>query len=661
MKLRSSLELLARIAVPLALASRFAFAQDAAPKTDPAKAESPKVDSKGPASKTDPAQLDGAKSDVAKRDVSTLLPTIDSEKDLRDLREQGKEKAAEGKGSSEVFSDDWWTRSRPLLELHGYFRTRSEILQNFSLGRFHGAAGDDSQYLWPQPLDNSYTPLGGTAPGEVKVCGTAGNEVCSNKTQATANMRFRMSPELHISDNLRILSMIDALDNLVLGSTPDSYALGNNGTSAGVNGYAPIGGLSTTQGPPTAGVNGVRNSIDVKRVWAEYATPLGQIRFGRMPFHWGMGMLYNAGNGFDQEYESTIDRIMFTSGLKSADLYFGGTWDFLATGPTNGSVWDVYGGQSNSTANLANVAQWSAFVFRRQNPELERLSLSKGNVVVNGGAFFSLRRQEIDIPSGSSPLDFKATDTNKGLERRGLYLYIPDVWVQVLWKKMRFEAEAAAFLGEVANPNSTALAGTSVGVRQLGVATEFEFREIEDKLRAKFGFGWASGDPWQDSLAPGNNRLTPGDNGRAPLSTFRFNPSYQVDQIFFRRLLTRVQGAYYFRAAVDYDFQRNTNGQRFGAGVYGVYSRASEFTQTPGHDSNLGVELGASVYFQAKDGILNDDPNKMGGFYSALQFASFFPMAGLDYLPGEKVNRPSITNWDLSSAQIVRLLLGVTY
>lgn len=243
----------------------------------------------------------------------------------------------------------------------------------------------------------------------------------------------------------------------VLGSTPDSYALGNNGTSAGVNGYAPIGGLSTTQGPPTAGVNGVRNSIDVKRVWAEYATPLGQIRFGRMPFHWGMGMLYNAGNGFDQEYESTIDRIMFTSGTKSADLYFGGTWDFLATGPTNGSVWDVYGGQSNSTANLANVAQWSAFVFRRQNPELERLSLSKGNVVSSTAA----RSSAYAVKRSTSLQDRAHLISRPRTRTRGSNVVASISTSQTFGsrssgRKMRFEAEAAAFLGEVANPNSTA-------------------------------------------------------------------------------------------------------------------------------------------------------------------------------------------------------------
>ena len=99
-------------------------------------------------------------------------------------------------------------------------------------------------------------------------------------------------------------------------------------------------------------------------------------------------------------------------------------------------------------------------------------------------------------------------------------------------------------------------------------------------------------------------------------------------------ILSRVEGAYYFRPSVDYDFIRNPNGQKFGGGAAIIWSRASEFIQTPGHKRDLGVELDLQLYYQAKDGSLNDDPNKMGGFFTMLQYGVFFPLGGLDYLPG---------------------------
>src|SRR5260221_10038592 len=111
-------------------------------------------------------------------------------------------------------------------------------------------------------------------------------------------------------------------------------------------------------------------------------------------------------------------------------------------------------------------------------------------------------------------------------------------------------------------------------------------------------------------------------------STFRCNAAYRVDMILWHNILTRVKGAYYFKPEVDYDFTRNANGQRIGGGGAVVWSRASQFVQTPGHARDLGVELDFQLYYQAKDGTLNDDLSKMGGFYTSAQFGVLFPLAG---------------------------------
>ena len=113
--------------------------------------------------------------------------------------------------STDVFSDDWWGRSRPVVELHGYFRTRAELFQNFSLGR-HNSTTDtvgDNQYLWPIPLDNSYSKANGNSGPQVSVCGSntpKPNQPCYDKTESGANLRLRINPEIHISDNLHASS-----------------------------------------------------------------------------------------------------------------------------------------------------------------------------------------------------------------------------------------------------------------------------------------------------------------------------------------------------------------------------------------------------------------------------------------------------------------------
>src|SRR5262249_26550074 len=148
-----------------------------------------------------------------------------------------------------------------------------------------------------------------------------------------------------------------------------------------------------------------------------------------------------------------------------------------------------------------------------------------------------------------------------------------------------------------------------------------------------FGFGWAEGDagllpepPRVSTLSasPNGSILGPQKPGDRTYSEFRFNPNYRVDLIFFRNILQRIQGAYYFRPSVDYDFSRTPQGQRMGGGAALIWSRASEFIQTPGHKRDLGIEADLSLYYQSKDGALNDNPDKMGGFFTMLQYGVFF-------------------------------------
>jgi uncharacterized protein (TIGR04551 family) len=633
--------------------------------------------------------------------------SVNPARDQQDLAAQGTQRPDTGEISAnprEIFSDDWWGRVHPVVELHGYFRTRAELFQNLALGR-HGSSlqGNDPQYLAPLPLDQSYNGVsssgGGGTVQNINLCGAQGNQTCHDSTESGANMRLRLDPEIHISDNLRIVSEIFALDNVVLGSTPDAYAIQpaspatiassttTSGTkspayqSAGYNPYAPVGFFSTTQGAPTAGVNSLQNSVNVQRVWGEYMTPVGQLRFGRMPGQWGLGMLENSGDGIDSDYQTTLDRIMFITGIKSMDLYFGGAWDYVSTGPTNANAYSVYGGQPYDVCNLCNVNEWAAFVAHRTNPELQRLDLSRGDLVVNGGLYAKFRSQNLDVasPSGTSssgalpqtPQSLDTSIASNGLETRQAWALTPDLWVQALWRKLRFEAEGAMVYGQIGQlasiPSASVANNNTADIRQFGIVTQTEYRAVEDKLDLQFGFGWSSGDPWAYSTAGGVSQgaLSPGPsgpqeaNGIGPISTFRFHPDYRVDLLFFRNILSRVEGAYYFRPSVDYDFLRHPNGEKFGGGAAVIWSRASDFVQTPGHKRDLGVELDLQLYYQSKDGSLNDEPGKVGGFYTMLQYGVFFPLGGLDYAPGTTLTNAGDTS--LSTAQTVRLFMGIVF
>jgi hypothetical protein len=127
--------------------------------------------------------------------------------------------------------------------------------------------------------------------------------------------------------------------------------------------------------------------------------------------------------------------------------------------------------------------------------------------------------------------------------------------------------------------------------------------------------------------------------------------------------MQQIAGSYYFRPSLDYDFLRHPDGEKLGAGAALIWSRASEFVQTPGHKRDLGVEVDATLYYQSKDGSLNDDPSKIGGFYAMLQYGVFFPLGGLSYLSGTPPTgiSSSVPDASVSAAQTVRLFLGVAY
>jgi uncharacterized protein (TIGR04551 family) len=313
------------------------------------------------------------------------------------------------------------------------------------------------------------------------------------------------------------------------------------------------------------------------------------------------------------------------------------------------------------------------FLVHRTNPEVQRLKLARGDLVLNGGAYTVYRSQYLDLQTGETPWTTPYGNEgqngvqNNGLEPRQAWALIPDLWVQALWRKFRFEAEAVTIQGQIGYSPLSENINNPATVRQYGLATQSEFRAIDDKLDLQFGFGWASGDAYANNS--GYGALVPPSTGLqaeftqggqpSPISTFRFHPDYRIDLIFWREIMGRIQGAYYFRPSVDYDFLRHPDGEKFGGGAAVIWSRASEFEQTPGHKRDLGVELDLQLYYQSKDGSLNDDPTKIGGFFTMLQYGVFFPLGGLDYLPGETTSVTFDTG--LSAAQTVRLFLGIVF
>lgn len=608
--------------------------------------------------------------------------------DEKDLKEQGKDRPTDLE-PNRVFAEEWWAHTRPTLEFHGNFRVRTNLYHNFHLGRID----TPQSALWPRPLDDSYTDLNGN-PHETKLCtpdevksGSSDNpadadQPCRSPTQAGADLRFRIEPAVIISDNLRVRTQIDLLSNLVMGSTTQGNV--NFPASSGGyyvsqrSGYVPISGMSSSQDSPVSGVNSLQDAVSVRRAWAEYDTPVGQLKFGRMPDQWGLGMLYNAGDGVDGDYQSTADRIAFTTGLPSISTYIGGSWDFQDEGATSSGFTDP-GGPAHDLSQRDDVSRINLQLYRRMDAQLERNALAKGKIVVNGGLYLSYRWQRLandysgpdaTCDSGADALGCGAGEGNIGYVRRGMKVWTPDVYFEVKYDKFSSAIEVVTQQGKFDSlatvPNDSDYVnkfGSKDGwkVRQWGFAGEFKQKLVEDRLLIAFYYGYATGDSDVDSLVPSSGGDPVAEqHGDRTLSTFRFHPGYRVDLILNRNLLSRVQGSYYFKPSAQYDFIRKASGLKVGGRADAIWTRASNFMQTPGHQRDLGIELDGSVYYQSKDGSLNSRDDLTGGFFAMAQYGVLFPLGGLSYLQDQEDQYAGQIP-KLKPAQMVRMFLGVVF
>jgi len=562
-----------------------------------------------------------------------------------------------------------WTNPRPVFSLNGYFRVRGEYMDNFALGRVPvDRLVVDPFARWIQ-IDNApdagtggVQPAGGCK-GEPSSVPNSEQRCDGSATTRFANMRLRLQPTLSLSDNIRVHMMIDAFDNLVLGSTPEVKSVNQFGQIPGRAPGVPLDSLTLTSPPPESFRNTVGDAILVRRVWGEVTnSTIGQLRFGRMGHQWGLGMLWNAGEGtnildtvLDSDFQSEVDRIQLIGKFKG--IFFGVSWDFASKGYINDPVLDIQA-IPRDASRLDDARQWSFLVARRLDPLAREKRLARGKWVINGGAYFIYRSQFLS--TAGAPLLGTPSDVENSFVRRDAKVYMPDGWLQVLWKDLRLEIEFAGIFGKIQNISATDFPSTSEGekfkLRQWGFAFEGEYRFLEKKLGVFLKGGAASGDPDVVGLSQYEDLATQ-PVGQKTVSNFSFHPDYRIDLILWRNILGRVAGAYYLAPAISYDIIRSDFGRVLGARLDFIYSRAMYQQQTYASEPNLGAEIDVSIYYRTEDG-----PKITDGFFAAFQFGILFPLNGLRYLEVDGIREPLPGDvGSIRRAMALRLILGIEF
>ena len=564
-----------------------------------------------------------------------------------------------------------WTNPRPVFSLNGYFRVRGEYYDNFALGRVPvPRLTGDPFARWiqldnaPSNPDGAVLPAGGCKGEPTATPDTVTQRCDGSSTTRFANMRLRLQPTLSLGDNVRVHMMIDAFDNLVLGSTPEVRSVNQFGQIEGRAPGVPVDSLTRTSPPPESFRNTVGDAILVRRVWGEVTnSTIGQLRFGRMGHQWGLGMLWNAGEGtnplgleLDSDFQSEVDRIQLIGKFKG--IFFGVSWDFGTKGYIFDPVEDIQA-IPRDASRLDDTRQWSFLIARRLEPLAREKRLARGKWVINGGAYFIYRTQFLS--TSTSPLLGTPATIENSFVRRDARIYIPDGWLQVLWKDLRLELEFAGIFGQIQNITPGEFPTTSEGgkfkLRQWGIAFEGEYRVLQKKLGIFLKTGAASGDPDVVGLSQYED-LASQPVGQKVVSTFSFHPDYRIDLILWRNIFVAIAGAWYLAPAISYDILRTDFGRVLGARLDVIYSRAMFEQQTYASEPNLGVELDVSIYYRTEAG-----PSFTDGFFAAFQFGVLFPLNGLRYLEVDGVREPLPAGdvGGIRRALALRLLLGIRF
>ncbi len=598
------------------------------------------------------AQVDGGtlipSAETATTDVDTLKRDLEAaRKEMKDLREEMRAQLA-NQSVAQGWQDDWVPEKRKLETFvpDGYLRIRPELLYHMDLGRGQDPSGYE---LFPR------------SPASAR-----------DRTIAGVNMRFRFEPTFNVSEEVRIRTQIDMLDNTMFGSTPDY------GFSRGLaTGYAwdrdEFGIFSQSQVPQSSGINALTDSIRVKRLWGEVSTPVGILRFGRMGSHWGLGMLHNDGNRLDDDLGDNVDRIMFVAEPVSG-WYVTPMIDFNVEGPQTTR-------DTGAPIDLSNSDDAHSLIIaaaRRDTDTQAKAKIEAGQTVFNFGVRFEHRWQKNDPNDyyGNPFLNEDGPEYGRGgysgYVQRFAKLFIPNLWAKVERKEFRVELEFASIFGDVTNRATVGATShlpenrQALGILQFGGVLQAEYRLLDQALRIGVELGFASGDqayglgnrPRRRTGLPSGNTQRGDIDGRQyrcdvsdcpddQIRNFRFNRAYRVDMILFRELLGGITDAIYVKPQASY---RVTDGFNVFAAL--IYSRTIFAESSPsGRDNNLGIEINAGARYETED-----------GFFGELRWGILFPLDGMRNNNAAGMNQiDMVTPIALESAQALRGSIGIRF
>lgn len=477
-----------------------------------------------------------------------------------------------------------------VITVDGYLRTRGDYLKNLHLG-----FSDDAT-------------LGGAPFPRSEGCRVS--EAPCDETIRSSNLRLRLEPSIQLSETIAVHTQLDLFDNIVLGS---------------VDGF---------ESPEADG-----SSIIMRRAWAEVATGLGHLKFGRMPDHFGLGIVSNSGRRLDTDYATwetlwqpstlanvggtnnvgydldsdygdTVDRLSFTAMIPGTPFRALAAINWWSEQKTTNDV-GVSAAQPWDIDENDDEKGWTLGVARFDAPADFNDTVARGKLAMNYGLRVDRITQDRDYTNALANPDMDAPPSTV----RGYKAYRPDAWFKLGTGALLFEAELAANLGSIEDLSDAGF-GTGIDIRSWGGVARVSAKALENKFGFGLEVGAASGDE-SDNTVQGathirNVQMLSGTD--RTINRFIFDPDYEIDLILFRELIGSVSNALYFRPWMSYELTKSI---KFRA--QNVTAAALRPVATPGNSNMWGIEL---------DGDLAYSSN---GFQAGIAYGMFLPLGAMNH------------------------------
>jgi hypothetical protein len=293
-----------------------------------------------------------------------------------------------------------------------------------------------------------------------------------------------LEPKIIATDGVTIRSRFDIFNN-GLGNNAIGQTFGSHGAAAGSTGSANPPSTTTTRQND--------ESIVATQLYLSWVNEFSAFVAGRVPFNFGLGMVYSAGNGPFDHFQSTKDLVSYKM-----------VWGNLTLMPAYGKVREGFLNNEDDVNDYIIVAEYAN---------------SESNLSM--GVMFDNRVAPVDGTAPSNGNDFQSPTGATAIYTGGFSAYSLNLFVKKQWDTFNFGAELGFLSGGTGVQVASATPGVnnSISLSGFGLATESNYKMGDATWGLRAGF--ASGDDPDTSNYEG----------------YLFSPNYDVAMIMFNRPL----------------------------------------------------------------------------------------------------------------------------